>query len=216
MVRPMLHRVGYPLELWGEAALTACYITNRLLTGAMVSGMTPFEAWHGYKPDISHLRRWGCVAYTYIPEELRKKLDHKGKRGILVGYDNSPRTYRIYDPVVRGIISTKDWIVSENEVWNFGMVTEAQIVMKTTVSSPVVEDNEVVLLKSPDSPKESTVSPLEMPAVQSPPQSSVTETTPPPSPPSQGRMLEMIVVEPPRNGAEGTRQERRQQPQPAA
>jgi transposase InsO family protein len=29
MVRPMLHRVGYPPELWGEAALTACYIPNR-------------------------------------------------------------------------------------------------------------------------------------------------------------------------------------------
>src|SRR5271168_5271685 len=47
MVRPMLHRVGYPLELWGEAALTACYIANRLPTSALDSGMTPFEAWHG-------------------------------------------------------------------------------------------------------------------------------------------------------------------------
>jgi transposase InsO family protein len=113
MVRPMLHCVGYPLELWGEAALTAYYITNRLPTSAL-SGMTPFEAWHGYKPDVSHLRRWGCIAYAHIPEELHKKLDQKGKRGILVGYDNPPGTYRIYDPVTRGIISTKDWIVSEN------------------------------------------------------------------------------------------------------
>ena len=108
MVRPMLHRVGYPLELWGEAALTACYIANRLPTSALVSGITPFEAWHGYKPDVSHLRRWGCIAYAHIPEELRKKLDPKGRKGILVGYDNPPGTYRIYDPVRRGIISTKD------------------------------------------------------------------------------------------------------------
>jgi len=206
MVRPMLHRVGYPLELWGEAALTACYIANRLPTSALDSGMTPFEAWHGYKPDVSHLRRWGCVAYAHIPEELRKKLDRKGKRGILVGYDNPPGTYRIYDPVARGIISTKDWIVSENEVWNFGTVTEAQIVMKTTVSPPVVEDNEVVLLRTPDSLKES---PPDTPAVQSAPQSPVTETPPPPSPPP--RIFDMIVVEPPRNDAElGTRRERRQ------
>jgi len=140
--------------------------------------MTPFEAWHGYKPDVSHLRRLGCVAYADIPEELRKKLDQKGTKGILVGYDRPPGTYRIYAPVRRGIISTKDSIVSKNEVWNFGTVTEAQIVMKTTVN-PVVEDNEVVLLRSPDSPKESTVSPPETPAVQSAPQSPVTETTPP-------------------------------------
>jgi len=63
MVRPMLHRVGYPLEVWGEAALTACYIANRLPTSALVSGMTPFEAWHGYKPDVSHLR----CGKTFIP-----------------------------------------------------------------------------------------------------------------------------------------------------
>jgi hypothetical protein len=178
--------------------------------------MTPFEAWHGYKPDVSHLRRWGCIAYAHIPEELRKKLDHKGKRGILVGYDNPPGTYRIYDPVARGIISTKDWMVSENETWNFGTVAEAQIVMRTTVDPPVVEDNEVVLRLSPDSLKESSTSPPEPPAVQSTSQSPVTETTLPLSPPSQDRMLDMVVVEPLRNGREGTRQERRQHLQPAA
>ncbi len=70
MVRPMLHRVGYPPELWGEAALTACYIPNRLPTSALVSGITPFEAWHNYKPDVSHLRRWGCIAYAHVPTEL--------------------------------------------------------------------------------------------------------------------------------------------------
>ena len=137
-------------------------------------------------------------------------MDPKGTKGILVGYDNPPGTYRIYDPVRRGIISTKDWIVSENEVWNFGTVTEAQIV-KTTISTPVVVDDEVVLLQSPSSPQEPMVSPPHTPAVQSASQSPVTETTLPQSPPSQGDILEMIVVEPPPNGAEGTRRERRQQ-----
>jgi hypothetical protein len=203
MVRTMLHQISYPLELWGEAALTACYIANRLPTSVLESGMTPFEAWHGHKPDVSHLRRWGCVAYAHIPEELRKKLDHKGKRGILVDYDNPPGTYRIYDPVPRGIISMKDWIVSKNETWNFGMVTEASIVMRTTVDPPV-ENNEVVLLLSPDSPKESSTSPPEPPAVQSTSQLPVTETTLPQSPPSQDCVLEMVVVEPLQNGREGT------------
>jgi len=133
VVRPMLHHIGYPLELWGEAALTACYILNRLPTSALVSGMTPFKSWRGYKPDVSHLCRWGCVAYAHIPEELRKKLDPKGKKGILVGYDNPLRTYRIYDPVARGIISMKDWIVSENEIWNFGTVTEPSVLNYTFV-----------------------------------------------------------------------------------
>jgi hypothetical protein len=115
--------------------------------------------------------------------------------------------------VRRGIISTKEWIVSENEIWNFGTVTEAQIVMKTTISPPVVEDNEIVPLGSL---KEPTPSPPKTPTVQSAPQSPVTETTPPPSTPSQAGTLKMVAIELPRTGAEGTRRERRQQLQPAA
>ena len=116
----------------------------------------------------------------------------------------------------RGIISTKDWIVPENGVWNFGTVTEPQIVMKTTVDPPVIEDNEVVLQQSPGSLNGPAVSPPEVPTMQSASQSPVTKTTPLQSPSSQGNMLEMIVVEPPRNAAEGTRRERGQQPQVAA
>ena len=115
----MLHHPGYPLELWGEAVLAACYLSNRLPSRAL-DGKTPFEAWFGYKPDVTHLRRWGCVAYAHIPEELRKKLDVKAHRGIFVGYDNPNGTYRILDPATNKIISTKDWIISENEFWDFG------------------------------------------------------------------------------------------------
>src|SRR5436190_132170 len=119
MVRPMLHHPSYPLELWGEAVLAACYLLNWLPSRAL-DGKTPFEAWFGYKPDVTHLRGWGCVAYAHIPKELRKKLDVKGHRGIFAGYDNPNGTYRIFDPATNKIISTKDWIISENEFRDFG------------------------------------------------------------------------------------------------
>ena len=77
----MLHRVGYPLELWGEAALTACYIANRLPTSALDSGMTPFEAWHGYKPDVSHLRRWGCGCVHPHSRTTSQEVGSQGKEG---------------------------------------------------------------------------------------------------------------------------------------
>ena len=115
----MLHHPGYPLKLWGEAVLAACYLSN-WLPSRVLDGKTPFEAWFGYKPEVSHLRRWGCVAYAHIPEQLRKKLDMKGHHGIFVGYDNPNGTYRIFDPATNKIISTKDWIISENEFWDFG------------------------------------------------------------------------------------------------
>ncbi|KIM61772.1 hypothetical protein SCLCIDRAFT_40852, partial [Scleroderma citrinum Foug A] len=30
---------------------------------------TPYELWHGCKPDVSHLRVWGCTAYTWCPHK---------------------------------------------------------------------------------------------------------------------------------------------------
>jgi len=139
MVRSMLHHPGYPLELWGEAVLAASYLSNRLPSRAL-DGKTPFEAWFGYKPDVTHLRRWGCVAYAHIPEQLRKKLDVKAHRGIFVGYDNPNGTYRIFDPATNKIICTKDWIISENEFWDFGEGTPR------TSSVPNVE---TVMLQAP-------------------------------------------------------------------
>ena len=37
-----------------------------------------------------------------------------------MGYDNPNGMYRIFDPATNKIISTKDWIISENEFWDFG------------------------------------------------------------------------------------------------
>jgi hypothetical protein len=51
--------------------VTAVYILNRSPTKAL-NGMTPYEAWHGRKPAVSHLRVFGCLAFT-------KELGHISK-----------------------------------------------------------------------------------------------------------------------------------------
>ena len=71
MVRCML---GNLLSfLWGEAMSTAIYTLNRCPTKA-IQGKIPFEAWSRRKPNISHLRMFGCEAFSYIIFEKRKKL----------------------------------------------------------------------------------------------------------------------------------------------
>ena len=37
-----------------------------------LDGMTPFEAWSGYKPDVTHFRIFGSRAWARIPTEKRK------------------------------------------------------------------------------------------------------------------------------------------------
>ena len=105
MARCMLGNL--PSFLWEEAVITAIYTLNRCPTKA-VEGKTPYEAWTGNKPNISHLRVFGCEAFSYIVSERRKKLDKRAEKCIFVGYDNQHRGYRLYSPSYRAIFILRD------------------------------------------------------------------------------------------------------------
>ena len=49
-------------KLWDEAIKCAAYIQNRYLHKS-VSGKTPYEAWFGHKPNISHFRIFGSRSW---------------------------------------------------------------------------------------------------------------------------------------------------------
>ena len=67
-VRSMLHDSGLPHRFWAEALSTAAYLINRSPTTTL-HDMTPFEAWYNKKPNVSHLRVFGCSGFVHIPEE---------------------------------------------------------------------------------------------------------------------------------------------------
>ena len=101
-------------EFWAEAVSTAVYLRNRCPTKA-VDGMTPHEAWYGYKPKVSHLRVFGCDAYTHIPKDERAKFDSKSRKCILLGYGQQTKGYRLFDPVKRKVIYSRDVHFNEAE-----------------------------------------------------------------------------------------------------
>ncbi|GIL80329.1 hypothetical protein Vretifemale_9560, partial [Volvox reticuliferus] len=79
-------------QLWAEAPVTVNYLRNiSPVTGTKV---TPHEAFMGTKPDISHLRVFGCAAYTHVPKEKHNKLQPMSRKGIFVGYEHGGH-YRI-------------------------------------------------------------------------------------------------------------------------
>jgi hypothetical protein len=84
-MKAILVDTGLPKNLWLEIAKTVVYIKNRTPTKA-VDGMTPHEAWHGSKPDLSDLRIIGCDAYVHVPKQTRTKLESHAVKGRLVGY----------------------------------------------------------------------------------------------------------------------------------
>jgi hypothetical protein len=85
MVCSMLAAKHLSNEYWVEAVATAVYIMNICLTKS-VKNKVPQEAWTGMKHNVVHLKFFfGCVAYAHVPDELRKKLDNKGKNVYLLG-----------------------------------------------------------------------------------------------------------------------------------
>jgi hypothetical protein len=91
--RSMLKHAGMPNKLWAEAVSTAVYIKTQLPSRFLPHpNSTPFETWMRKKPDISHLRTFGCLAFAWIHGDLRKMLDNHAYKCVLVGYSAEPST----------------------------------------------------------------------------------------------------------------------------
>jgi len=65
LARAMLIGADVPMFLWEYALQHAAYIRKRAPAKSL-PGTTPYEAWHGQKPDISHLREFGCPVYVLL------------------------------------------------------------------------------------------------------------------------------------------------------
>jgi hypothetical protein len=111
-VRSMLADARLPQKFWAEALSTAVYLTNRSPTKA-VSQMTPYEAWTGDKPNVEHLRCFGCAAYAHIPKDERQKLDAKAKRCVFLGYGTEVKGYRLYDCERQKVFYSRDVLFNE-------------------------------------------------------------------------------------------------------
>ena len=95
MIRCILQTANLPKILWPRAALTAAYLRNR---SVVRDGCTPYELLKGRKPELKHIRVFGCRAYLHIEKYQRSKLDKKAKTVIFVGYSDECKAYVVYDP----------------------------------------------------------------------------------------------------------------------
>ncbi|KAM2949706.1 hypothetical protein FF1_036572 [Malus domestica] len=118
MAKSMLHEKNLPYAFWVEAVNTAVYLINRCPTKALKKS-TPFEAYSGRKPGITHLKIFGSLCYVHIPSNLRHKLQENSHKCIFVGYGTSEKGYRLFDPISRKIILSRDVTFDESASWNW-------------------------------------------------------------------------------------------------
>ena len=69
---------------------------------------TPEEVFIGTRPDVSHIRIFDSVCYCHVHADNRKKLDPSGEKGLLVGYSEISKAYRVYILARRKIIVSRD------------------------------------------------------------------------------------------------------------
>lgn len=60
----LIYTTGAPENMWHFAADHANLITNLIPTAANPNRASPYFMVHGSKPNLNHLKVWGCDAYT--------------------------------------------------------------------------------------------------------------------------------------------------------
>lgn len=138
MTRSMLKEKELPKLFWAEAVACAAYLINRSPTKSL-KHMTPQEAWSRHKPSVGHLKIFGCIAYSQVPKEKRKKLDDRGEKNIFIGYSEQSKAYKLYNPVTRRMVISRDVIFDENASWNWSTQEEGQ---SKKLMDEVIEDKE--------------------------------------------------------------------------
>ena len=56
--------------------------------------------------------------YIHIPKQKRTKLDHSGKTGIFVGYNESLKDYRIYFPRFKNVDISNNVTFDKESAYN--------------------------------------------------------------------------------------------------
>ena len=88
----MLHARYISSKLWVEVS----YIYNRS-HHKYFTGKTPFEAWTGMQPEVSHFCIFGSRAWARIPTEKRKASKPQSKACVFVGYSDEVKRYILLD-----------------------------------------------------------------------------------------------------------------------
>ena len=211
MARTMLFGANLPSKLWTEAVSTAVYFKNRLPHSSLHGDITPHGMWFGIKPSLSHLRVFGCVAHTHIPEECRKrygdgKVSHHSVHTYFIGYDKSDTIYKIWHPSSNSIVRARNIIFDETLYYQ----EEGDLNQSTLLTKPPEPQDSAIsgIPGAPPAPLISIEPPQYLPEPPSPAISPMVPTGPthwpiPPPPvtesrhstpsPTQGPTIQQVV-----------------------
>ena len=166
-VKAMIHDQDLPMHLWEEAARKIVYVQNKS-PHRVLGNKTPEEMFSGEKPEVNHLRIFGCPVYVHVPREKRSKLESSSKKGIFVGYNESSKAYRVYIPNFRQIETSKDVTFDEDTTFSRSRPNHVDEVHDEEPKAPRatntdakehdLEDHDVIEPQRPEDPPKEVIS----------------------------------------------------------
>ncbi|KAJ3525781.1 hypothetical protein NMY22_g10432 [Coprinellus aureogranulatus] len=136
LVRAMLIAKNLLAYLWDECIAHTVYLRNWVLV-SVLPGMTPYEAYHGKKPDVSHLREFGCDVWVLDESGGRSKLDPKANKMVFVGFMDGSKSVCYYDPRKRNVKVSRDVAFNENMEERMGDIPGSGLKEELSVEIPM-------------------------------------------------------------------------------
>jgi hypothetical protein len=102
MARAMLIDADLSDYFWPFATQAAVHIKNRVPHSSLPAGITPFEYWHKYKPNLSHLRLFGTPCTSRVLSNKLTKFAPRGETGRFLGYAKDAKGYLVWIPGPHG------------------------------------------------------------------------------------------------------------------
>jgi hypothetical protein len=159
--------------------MAVVYVQNRLSHSAL-GFKTPEEMFTGKKPEVSHLKIFGCPVFIHIPKEKRNKMEPSGKKGIFVGYCEVSKAFIIYIPGHRHIEINRDVTFDEYVVLKKSrrchleeVYEEEPVIPRTTESVREVPRAAELVREVVTSPDEEILEDHDIIEVQEPPQMTI-------------------------------------------
>lgn len=123
---------GLPAEFYSDAVLATQYLRNHLPTLTLSGIVTSYKVMDQQKPDLSHLRVWGCQCFVLIPHEKHVKDGPKRFKAIFVSYEDDRVGWCYHDTKGKYGFS-HDIIFNENVC---GSLQQSHSVVLPTSASP--------------------------------------------------------------------------------
>lgn len=101
---------------WVEVVACVAYILNCTHTSSL-ENITPSEVWSKFN-TVKHFKTFGCLAYSHILDQRRTKLDNKSEKVIFIGYIETSKAYKLYNPKTKKVILSRDVVFDENKTWD--------------------------------------------------------------------------------------------------